>query len=51
VRVLVCPARDEAEHLGADVLAASLDGPKWEVQVLGDETLASELVAKVLAFY
>ncbi len=49
-RVLVVPARDEAEHVAADILARGLDPAKWEVRVAGDETLASELVAVVEEF-
>jgi predicted PurR-regulated permease PerM len=50
VRVLVVPARDEAEHVAADILAGSLDAAKWEVRVAGDEMLASELIAAVDEF-
>ena len=50
VRVLVVPARDEAEHVAAEALAATLDPARWEVRVAGDEMLASELVAAVEAF-
>jgi predicted PurR-regulated permease PerM len=50
VRVLVCPARDEAEHVGAEILAGALNPMNWEVRVAGDEMLASELVATVEEF-
>jgi hypothetical protein len=50
VRVLVVPARDEAEHVAADVLAAGLDPARWEVRVAGDEMLASELIATIEEF-
>jgi predicted PurR-regulated permease PerM len=50
VRVLLCPARDEAEHVAADLLALSLDPNRWEVKVAGDETLASELIDIVTEF-
>jgi predicted PurR-regulated permease PerM len=50
VRVLVVPARDEAEHVAADALAATLDASRWEVRVAGDEMLASELAATVQEF-
>ena len=49
-RVLICPARDEAENIAADILAATLEPGKWEVKVAGSETLASELVTTVEAF-
>jgi hypothetical protein len=50
VRVLVAPARDEAEHVAAEALAATLDPARWEVRVAGDEMLASELTAVVEEF-
>ncbi len=50
VRVLICPARDEAEHVAAEVFALTLDPARWEVKVAGDETLASELVEKAAEF-
>lgn len=50
VRVLVVPARDEAEHVAADALVATLDPSRWEVRVAGDEMLASELIAAVEEF-
>ena len=50
VRVLVVPARDEAEHVAAEVFAMTLDPARWEVKVAGDETLASELVGIVAEF-
>jgi predicted PurR-regulated permease PerM len=50
VRVLLVPARDEAEHVAADALAHSLDHTRWEVRVAGEELLASELIAAVDEF-
>jgi len=50
VRVLIVPARDEAEHVAADILAGTLDATRWEVRVPGDEMLASELIAAVEEF-
>lgn len=50
VKVLVVPARDEAEHVAADGLAGALDPAAWDVRVLGDEMLASELVTQVDEF-
>jgi predicted PurR-regulated permease PerM len=47
LRVLICPARDDAEHVAAHLLALSLDPNRWEARVAGDETLASELVEQV----
>lgn len=50
VRVLVVPARDEAEHVAADALVATLDPARWEARVAGDEMLASELAVAVEEF-
>lgn len=50
VRVLLCPARDEIDHVGVDLLANLLDPARWEVEVAADETLASELAARVGTF-
>jgi predicted PurR-regulated permease PerM len=50
VGVLIVPARDEAEHLAADILGKSLDPARWDVRVAGEELLASELVSTVQEF-
>jgi predicted PurR-regulated permease PerM len=50
VRVLIVPARDEAEHVAADALGGSLNPTRWEVRVTGDEMLASELIDLTLEF-
>jgi predicted PurR-regulated permease PerM/methanogenic corrinoid protein MtbC1 len=50
VRVLICPARDHAENVAAEILGSILEPKKWEVRVAGDEMLASELVATVEEF-
>lgn len=50
VRILITPARDEAEHVAAEVFAMTLDPSRWEVKIAGDETLASELVEQVATF-
>jgi hypothetical protein len=50
VRVLLCPARDESEHVAAELLALTLDPNRWEVKIAGDETLASELVELAAEF-
>jgi hypothetical protein len=50
VRVLVVPARDEAEHVVAEIFGGVLDHTRWDVRVTGDETLASELVSMVNEF-
>jgi methanogenic corrinoid protein MtbC1 len=50
VRLLVCPARDEAENVAAEILAATFEPAKWEVRVAGNEMLASELVESIEEF-
>ena len=50
VRVFICPARDESEHVASDLLALTLDPNRWEVKVAGDETLASEVVGLVTTY-
>ncbi|MCI0700463.1 MAG: AI-2E family transporter [Planctomycetia bacterium] len=49
-RLLISPARDEAEHVAAELLALTLDPAKWEVKVAADETLASEVVELAAEF-
>lgn len=49
-RVLVVPARDETEHVAAELLALTLDPNRWEVKIAGDEALASELIAMVAEY-
>jgi hypothetical protein len=51
LRVLICPARDDAENLAAQLLALTLPASRWEVKVAGDETLASELIAMIEEFH
>jgi hypothetical protein len=47
VRILLCPARDEADRLALVMLQQLLDDEKWEVEVTAVETLTSELVQRV----
>ncbi|HUR53129.1 MAG TPA: AI-2E family transporter [Gemmataceae bacterium] len=49
-RVLLCPARDELDHVGIDLLAHLISPAQWEVEIAADETLASELLARVEKF-
>lgn len=49
-RILIVPARDEAEHVAAEVFAMTLDPSRWDVRIAGDEALASELVEQVAEF-
>jgi hypothetical protein len=47
IRLLVCPARGEADRLGLLMLQHLLDPAKWDVEITAVETLTSELVARV----
>jgi hypothetical protein len=47
IRLLACPARDEADRLGLLMLKHLLDPVKWDVEITAVETLTSELVARV----
>ena len=48
VKVLACPARDQADRLALMMLQQLLDRTKWEISLAGVETLASELVERVV---
>jgi methanogenic corrinoid protein MtbC1 len=50
VRLMVCPARDEAENVAAQILAEILEPARWEVRVVGNEMLASEMVELIEEF-
>jgi predicted PurR-regulated permease PerM len=47
VRVLACPARDEADRLALMMLARLLPSVKWEVDIAATGMLASELIARI----
>ena len=47
LRVLACPARDQADRLALEMLRQLLDPAKWEVEVAAVETLTAELVAQM----
>ncbi len=47
VRILACPARDDADKLALDMLRQLLNPDEWEVEVTVLETLTAELVAHV----
>lgn len=47
LRVLACPARDEADRLALEMLRQLLDPAKWIVEVAAVETLTSDLVGQV----
>jgi hypothetical protein len=49
-RVIVCPVRDDIDHLACTGFAATLPATQWEVQVTSPATLASELTALVERF-
>jgi predicted PurR-regulated permease PerM len=47
VRVLGCPARDEADELALHMFGQLLDSARYEVVVMSDAVLASEVVALI----
>jgi CheY-like chemotaxis protein len=47
LRVLTCPARDQADRLALEMLRQLLDPAKWAVEIAPVETMASDLVAQV----
>ena len=47
LRVLACPARDEADRLALKMLRQLLDPAKWVVEVAAVETLTADLVTQV----
>ncbi len=46
-RLLVCPATDDIDCLGLEMLRQLLDPTHWELELIGVETLTSELVARI----
>jgi hypothetical protein len=49
LRILACPARDEADRLALEMVRQLLDPAKWDVEVAAVETLTADLVAQVAA--
>jgi predicted PurR-regulated permease PerM len=47
LRVLACPARDEADRLALEMLRQLLDPVKWVVEVTAVDTMTADLVAQV----
>lgn len=47
VRILGCPATDDSDSVGLEMLRQLLDPLRWELEVTTLETLTSELVARV----
>jgi predicted PurR-regulated permease PerM len=47
VRILGCPARDEADELALHMFRRLLDSTKYEVEVMSDAMLSSEVVALI----
>ena len=47
LRILACPARDEADRLALEMLRQLLDPAKWVVEVAAVETLTADLVGEV----
>lgn len=50
VRILCCPARDEAEQLTLEMLARLLGPDRWEARVATAATLTAEFVERVAEF-
>jgi hypothetical protein len=50
IRVLACPAADEADRLSLEALAAILPESRWEVRVTAVDTLTSELLEVARGF-
>ena len=46
VRLVGCPARDEADRLALEMLRQLLDPAKWEVEILSERMLAAEQVSQ-----
>jgi hypothetical protein len=47
LRILACPARDQADRLALEMLRQLLDPAKWGVEIAAAETLTADLVAQV----
>ncbi len=47
LRILACPARDQADRLALEMLRQLLDPAKWVVEVAAVETLVADLVGQV----
>jgi predicted PurR-regulated permease PerM len=47
LRILACPARDQADRLALEMLRQLLDPAKWVVEVAAVETLTADLVGQV----
>jgi predicted PurR-regulated permease PerM len=46
LRVLACPARDQADRLALEMLRQLLDPTKWAVEIAAVETMTADLVAQ-----
>ena len=49
IPVLGCPARDEADRLGLEMMKQLLDPARWDMEITSPEMLASEVVARAIA--
>jgi hypothetical protein len=47
IKILACPARDEADRLSLVMLQQLLVPARWEVEVIAVETLTSELLGRI----
>ncbi len=50
VKVLACPASDEADRLSLEAFAGLLPAARWDVRVTGVNTLTSELLQQAAEF-
>jgi predicted PurR-regulated permease PerM len=44
VRVLGCPARDEADRLALEMLQQLLDPARWDLEIVGSDVLTAEML-------
>jgi predicted PurR-regulated permease PerM len=47
VRIIACPARDEADRLALVMLAHLLPRAKWDIEISASGMLASDLIARI----
>lgn len=48
VQLIACPAHDDMDRVALEMLRLTLDPLQWDVDIVGGEALASELVARNL---
>ena len=50
IRILAIPARDESDKVGLGMLAECLDSAKFDVSILNNGQLASEVIEKIIDY-